>query len=117
MDRFLFLKEWERISGISLSEQGRANFIRDCSNLVNYSDSSVLEALRIAKKNKSFDLESIKAVAAKIYEKERLTSATSVEPIDSSRSSYGFSGLSSGFHSLGSGDYYEYRERRKKRGC
>ncbi|MCL5292084.1 MAG: hypothetical protein M1548_06090 [Actinobacteria bacterium] len=115
MDRFLFLKEWERLSKITLSEQGRVNFLQECREFMHYGESILMNALKIAKKNNKFDLNYLKMVAAKLYERECHPTPTD-PPIDSGSSySLSFSGLSSSLLNLGGGDYYEHRERRRRR--
>lgn len=114
MDRFLFLREWEHFSGATLSEEGRRNFLRECSSFMHYGEAILMNALHVAKKHEKFDLDYIKKVAEQLYERERQSTPTG--PTLDSRNSYtiSFSGLSSGLFSVGSGDYYERRERRRR---
>ncbi|MHB0976350.1 MAG: hypothetical protein ACYC1U_04045 [Candidatus Aquicultorales bacterium] len=115
MDRFLFLKEWEHFSGVSLSPEGRANFLRECSGFMHYGETILMDALHVAKKNKKFELAYVEAVAGKLYQRDR-ERAASVQPLSSTDSySFSFSGLSSSLLSLGGGDYYEHRERKHRR--
>lgn len=113
MDRFLFLKEWEHFSGSTLSEEGRRNFLRECSPFMHYGESILMNALRVAKKNGKFDLEYIRKVAEQLYDRERKSASTTSNVDSGSSCTISFSGLSSGIFNVGGGDYYERRERKR----